>query len=103
MLKVDAQGVEKRTTVNFNKQLIVPIILTSTNTMNCNVLQITYEIKVTCMTQGCSMSPTVKFPITLGNIPLSFDQTLQSNMAQLPLLNASMCSRKSFFNLIGSF
>ena len=96
MVKVDAQGVDKKTTANFNKQLVVPLILTSTNTMNCKVFHITYEIKVTCKTQGCSMSPKIKFPITLGSVPLSFDQAFQPNMTMTSMSNASIYMRKSF-------
>ena len=77
MLKVEAQGVEKRTTVSFVEELVVPPILTSTNEMYCNVFQITYEIKVICKTRGCSECPLVTFPITLGSVPLNFGEALQ--------------------------
>ena len=77
MVKVEAQGVEKRTTVSFVEELVVPSILTSTNEMYCNVFQITYEIKVICKTRGCSECPVVTFPITLGRVPLSFDEAFQ--------------------------
>lgn len=74
MTKVDAQGVEKKSSANFNAQLIVPSILTSTNAMYCKILQITYQLKVTCKTKGYHTNPEVFLPITLGNVPLYFGQ-----------------------------
>ena len=89
MVKVEAQGVEKRKTASFDVELVVPWTLTNTSDMNCNVFQITYEMKVTCRTKGCSIGPGVIFPITLGGVPLSFDDNMS------PLTNSSICMRKS--------
>ena len=77
MLKVEAQGVEKRTTAHFIKELIVPLILKNTNTMHCDVLQITYELKVTCVIAGRLVDAEVSFPITLGSVPLNFGEADQ--------------------------
>ena len=67
-------------------------MLTNTNVMNCKVFQITYELKVTCMTLNGSKSSEVSFPITLGSVPLSFDDTFQPIPS---LANAPSCIGKS--------
>lgn len=77
MEKVYAQGVENNTTANFIKEIVVPSTLANTNEFSCRIFQITYEIKVTCMTKGFSINPKVHIPITLGTIPLSFDDDFQ--------------------------
>lgn len=77
MVKVETQGVEKKTTASFNKQLVIPSNLTNTNVLFSKIIQITYEIRVTCKTKGYRYNPKVYIPITLGSIPLFFDEDFQ--------------------------
>ena len=77
MEKVYAQAVENNTAANFMKELVVPSNLANTNDFFYSIVQISYEIKVTCMTEGWRISPKVHIPITLGTFPLSSDVVFQ--------------------------
>lgn len=90
MVTMNAEGVEKRSTANFIKQLVIPSILTNTNATHCKVFKITYELKVICKTPGCTISPKIKFPITLGTVPLAFGGHFQPNMTMQQLPNMTM-------------
>lgn len=90
MVTMNTEGVGKRATANFIKQLVIPSILTNTNVTHCKVFQITYELKVICKTPGCTISPKIKFTITLGSVPLAFGGPFQPNMNIQPIPNMAM-------------
>lgn len=57
----------------------------NTNTMYCNVVQISYELKVEATTQGCHKNVDLVTPIVIGSIPLFMDQpSLQTTISGQP-------------------
>lgn len=72
-------GVAEGETVSFDSLIAVPQNLETSNDRYCKVLQITYELKVTVETEGCSRSPRVKIPITIGTVGIS-----EQEFSQIP-------------------
>ncbi|CAG9805533.1 unnamed protein product [Chironomus riparius] len=65
-----ADGVSKNSEAKIYHVLQIPQILTITNRLYTQVFQISYELKINVLTDGCSPSPSLKMPITIGNIPI---------------------------------
>lgn len=80
---------------NFNMELFIPLTLTKTNVLVCNILQIFYAIKISCKTEGFSKNPKVFIPITIGSVPLSLGQTVEPNIALSLLASSSIYMRES--------
>lgn len=53
--------------------LTIPHAVPNTNTMHCNVVQVSYELKVEATTQGCHKNIDLVTPIVIGTIPLMMD------------------------------
>lgn len=66
--KVSTDSVPVSTMKHFEKQLLVPSL--PPNILNCEVIQVQYELRVKAMTSGLNRSPKVKIPITIGTVPL---------------------------------
>jgi len=73
--------------------LKIPQILTATNYRYCNIIQVSYELKVQAEVSGCHCNPiTLEIPITLGTKPLRLDSGVISNfpspmVPSAPVLN----------------
>lgn len=65
-----AKGVGKNSSVKFEHALEIPQILMITNRRYSQVFQITYELKITVVTDGCSSSPVLKIPVTIGSVSI---------------------------------
>ncbi|CAO1405614.1 unnamed protein product [Diamesa tonsa] len=59
--------------------LVVPPI-PPTNISSCKVLKVAYELKVLAKVSGAHRNPFVTIPITIGTIPLSFDNRPAPNL-----------------------
>lgn len=73
IVKSQSQGVKAGETVSFKEFLEIPPVCVISNNRYCKVFQITYEVKVTAETEGCSSSPKVLMPITVGMVELQND------------------------------
>lgn len=69
MVEAYASGVESGDTKNFTVELQVPQITMNSNDRFCNIVQITYELKVEAEISGCHQNVTMLFPIVIGTVP----------------------------------
>lgn len=70
IIETTADGVSRSSNAKIHHVLQVPQILTVTNRRYTQVFQISYELKVTVVTDGCTSSPSIKLPITIGNVAI---------------------------------
>lgn len=63
-----ADGVNKTSEVKIDHLFKIPHDIQTTNKNYSQVYQISYEIKIVAATNGCSSSPVLKIPITIGNV-----------------------------------
>lgn len=91
MVEVYAEGVSCGQTVRLENILNIPQIVMSTNTRYCNVVQVSYELKVEAEVPGCRQNIKIEIPITIGSVPLNDTrmvnvmQTMPSVMPSAPL------------------
>lgn len=88
MIEVYAAGVDSGETKNFSVELQVPQITMHSNGRFCNIVEISYELKVEAEISGCHQNVTMIFPITIGSVPLNFGASVpfytQPEMLQGP-------------------
>lgn len=65
-----ADGVSKNSDAKIVHILQIPQVLMITNRRYTQVFQISYELKINVVTDGCTSSPTLKLPITIGHIAI---------------------------------
>lgn len=70
LVEVYAEGIGGNGITTFTKALKLPLTLLSTNTKYCNVVQVSYELKVVAEISGCQRNFKIRIPITIGNVPL---------------------------------
>jgi hypothetical protein len=63
-----AKGISRNSAIKFEHALEIPQILMTSNRRYSEVFQITYELKILVVTDGCSSSPVLKMPITIGTV-----------------------------------
>lgn len=63
-----AEGVSKNSEIKIDHYLQIPQDILTTNRKYSQVYQISYEIKIVVATAGCSSSPVLKIPVTIGNV-----------------------------------
>ena len=83
MVEVFKDGVAASTSRTFVENLQLPSTLVNTNNRICNVIQVTYELKIEAQTSGCHSNFEMIFPIVIGTVPLNFGQ--QGQFTQLPV------------------
>lgn len=66
--KVSSDSIAVQTAQSFDKKLVVPSL--PPNITNCDVIQVSYELRVKAKTSGFNRSPKLKLPITIGTSPL---------------------------------
>lgn len=66
-------GVLKLQNKDINAALPIPSLMPISNGMYCNVVQVSYELKIEVITQGCHMDVELEVPIIIGSIPLLMD------------------------------
>jgi hypothetical protein len=66
--KVSTDAIPILSMESFDEKLVVPSL--PPNITNCDVIQVSYELRVKAMTSGLSRSPKLKIPITIGTVPL---------------------------------
>jgi hypothetical protein len=65
-----ADGVKSNCEANIEHFLQIPQTLMTSNRHICEVYQISYELKITILTNGLTSSPVLKIPITIGSIAI---------------------------------
>lgn len=70
----NVEGVESNGTKNIEYNLKIPETITNINQRNSTIIQVDYDLIVSCIPIGCHFSPKLKIPIKIGNIPLNFDK-----------------------------
>lgn len=83
MVEVFKDGVAASTSRTVVENLQLPSTLVNTNNRICNVIQITYDLKIEAQTSGCHSNFEMIFPIVIGTVPLNFGQ--QGQFTQLPI------------------
>jgi len=84
--EIFVEGVNAKSMKKIEVPMNIPQILATTNNRYSNVLQLTYELKVKAIRSGCCQTDVrLAIPITLGLIPLNFDQ--QYEQQQQPEYN----------------
>lgn len=63
-------GVAKFQNKDIDAVIPIPQLLPVSNGMYCNVIQISYELKVEVNTQGCHMDIDLVMPIVIGTVPI---------------------------------
>lgn len=81
---ISVDGVKAASTVSFQKHLCIPQLILTSNDRLCNVLQVTYEVKIEAIIQGCGESPILEIPITIGTIPIDLGLTVNDPSEALP-------------------
>lgn len=69
----NVEGVEPNQSKNIEHNLKVPETITNIKQRNSTIIQVDYDLIVSCIPIGCHFSPKLKIPIKIGNIPLEFD------------------------------
>lgn len=75
IVEVIWQGAKGGTSTTFVKELKIPRKLLCSNKGYCNVVQITYELKVEVEIDRWNGSIEVHFPITILSVPIAADET----------------------------
>ena len=79
MITACVEGVESNRTKNIEYNLRIPETITNINKQNSTIIQVAYDLIVTCIPQGCHFSPRLKIPIQIGNVALVFDGNKSSH------------------------
>lgn len=66
--KVLTESIAVQTVKNFKEKLIVPSL--PPNISNCDLIKVSYELRVKAKTSGFNRSPKIKLPIVIGTSPL---------------------------------
>lgn len=74
MVEVFVAGVDPSSSNVVERYLVVPPSMPSSNEQVCNVVQITYELKVEGETPAFSNNIELSFPITIGSVQFNNDQ-----------------------------
>lgn len=85
----DYDGLGEIENGTFTKQLLLPEFLPNTNVDLCKTVQISYELIVEAETIGFHCNVIAKVPITIGTVPLKFDQVAVSASDVSPFIDAS--------------
>ncbi|CAO1394649.1 unnamed protein product [Diamesa hyperborea] len=78
IVTTDAEGVESNCSKNIECNLKIPETITNINKQKSTIIQVEYDLIVSCIPGGCHFCPKLKIPITIGNIPLVFDEIKKS-------------------------
>ena len=84
------EGVRSGGDICFDAEILIPQIATLTNTSFCNIVEVSYEVKVKAVVAGCHRDVKVKIPIVIGTIPLNLN-------------NATALSNGGDFDTTGEF
>ena len=72
------EGVDSNHSKNIEYNLKIPKTITNISKQNSTIIQVEYDLIVSCIPEGCHFSPKIKIPIKIGNIPLVFDKIRRS-------------------------
>lgn len=78
LVEVCGQGVSAGLSSTFVEELRIPQQLLCSNKNTCEVIHISYELKVEAEIDGCNENIEFLFPITIGSISLTFDESLRN-------------------------
>lgn len=70
LIFVKGAGFPAHFTGNVTNNLIVPVVASS-NTNCSRIFQVYYNLKITCIVNGCHYNPELSIPITIGNVPFT--------------------------------
>lgn len=71
MSETFVDGVKAESSVSYQKSLHIPHAVMVSNAKYCEIIQVSYELKVEAITAGWGDNPKVKIPITIGTYSLS--------------------------------
>jgi hypothetical protein len=73
MVSICTEGVGEAKSKTIEKMLVIPGIMLSSNERYCRVVQVFYVVKVEAISSGCHNNPELTIPITIGTVPLNFN------------------------------
>ena len=76
-------GVKKFSKNSYKVEFKLPPSLYTSNASRCNVVKIWYTLEVEAEVSGCHGNIAIKFPITIGSIPLAFDAPQPTTTQQI--------------------
>lgn len=85
----DYDGLGAIENTSFTKTLLMPQILPNSNVEFCKTVQISYEVRVRAETAGFSFDVATTIPITIGTVPLKFDDAPLNVSEISPFMDAS--------------
>lgn len=71
-------GVSSSNFTTIEEELMVPVNVIKSNRKYCNIVEVSYELKVKAKISGCRSNIEVSFPITIGTVPLIFDSITEN-------------------------
>lgn len=69
--KVTFQGCQRESSASFDASLMVPYAIPNSNKKFCEIVQISYELRVEAENAGCCADLGIIIPITIGSIALT--------------------------------
>lgn len=99
MTEISVAGVGASSFKELKIILPIPQVLLSSNNRYCDVVEISYEVKIEAVVSGLHRNISLKFPIEIGSIPLklNLDSTSPSDV-QLPVLPINTEFNENFSN-----
>lgn len=85
MVESYVRGVGASNFDDIETSLSIPQVMLTSNSRYCQVVKVSYELKVEAVVSGCHRNITFKFPIEIGSVPLILNQP--SNPSTLPFLS----------------
>ena len=64
---------------------MLPSVLTNSNREFCDVIKVSYRLKVEAVVDGCHMNVKSVFPIVIGTVPLNLGQTFNGEAVKMPI------------------
>lgn len=96
-----AEGVPKLSSDTFVKNVKLPKTLPKSNKKSCDIIQVSYELKVEAEVLGFHLDIDFKYPITLGSIPfVEVNPELASAGSKFPIASAPTDDRKYFSRVL---
>lgn len=85
MVEISVRGVGASNSDDIETSLSIPQVMLTSNSRYCQVVKVSYELKVEAEVSGCHRNITFKFPIEIGSVKLTLNRP--SNPSALPFLS----------------
>jgi Arrestin (or S-antigen), C-terminal domain len=83
MVEVRGKGVGAPTATAIS-DFVLPSMLVNSNSLYCNVVQVSYNLSVKVQVSGWHKNFKMVFPIVIGSVPIDLSQTYNNAPMQMP-------------------